>query len=48
MHDALDPTDGSSPLARGTLPFRPRAQPEWRFIPAGAGNAFTSEPLKTL
>ena len=32
-------THGSSPLARGTRPCRSRWRSEFRFIPAGAGNA---------
>ena len=31
-------SNGSSPLARGTLSARPEPYPEWRFIPARAGN----------
>ena len=30
--------NGSSPLARGTLPLATMGKPVWRFIPAGAGN----------
>ena len=33
-------TDGSSPLARGTLWLIVSAAWQWRFIPAGAGNRF--------